>query len=337
MKNPTFLLLYIILSYCTAASAQQEKTFHSYDSSAKTQSEGGWLWKISGNGLAHPAYLFGTYHGSPHILYGYVDSIPGFRQALDACSQYVGEVAYSNDSTSLFSNAKLPADTTYHDLLNKEDYQFVDSTLRHKMDVPLHRMYLKPGHLTMLLGKIDEITKLKKAGYSESQIDSIHSQVMDAVLEKKAKEKGYIINGLETISEQFEMMMPGDLKENATALAEYCRKEKEKDKEYTQFQTLTDALVEVYRSQSMKRLIEYEIQMDAFYLNASPYLQEIAIHQRKVLLKARNMNWITKLTGLIKDKTTFIAVGVRHLPGENGLITLLQKEGYKVDPVEVKR
>ena len=179
----------------------------------------------------------------------------------------------------------MPADTTYHDLLNEEDYQFVDSTLRHKMDVPLHRMYLKPGHLTMLLGKIDEITKLKKAGYSESQIDSIHSQVMDAVLEKKAKEKGYIINGLETISEQFEMIMPGDLKENATACAEYCRKEKEKDKEYTQFQTLTDALVEVYRSQSMKRLIEYEIQMDAFYLNASPYLQEIAIHQRKVLLK----------------------------------------------------
>lgn len=39
MKNPTFLLLYIILSYCTAASAQQEKIFHSYDSSAKTQSE----------------------------------------------------------------------------------------------------------------------------------------------------------------------------------------------------------------------------------------------------------------------------------------------------------
>nr|WP_303207085.1 TraB/GumN family protein [Bacteroides oleiciplenus] len=60
----------------------------------------------------------------------------------------------------------------------------------------------------------------------------------------------------------------------------------------------------------------------------------MAIHQRQVLLKARNMNWIGKLTGLIKDKPTFIAVGVRHLPGENGLIALLQKEGYKVDPVE---
>ena len=84
MKNPTFLLLYIILSYCTAVSAQQEKIFHSYDSSAKTQSKGGWLWKILGNELTHPVYLFGTYHGSSHILYGYVDSIPGFRQAFDA-------------------------------------------------------------------------------------------------------------------------------------------------------------------------------------------------------------------------------------------------------------
>ncbi len=77
--------------------------------------------------------------------------------------------------------------------------------------------------------------KLKKAGYSESQIDSIHSQVMDAVLEKKAKEKGYIINGLETISEQFEMIMPGDLKENATALAEYCRKKKRKTRNIHNF------------------------------------------------------------------------------------------------------
>ena len=141
MKNPTFSFIIYHPLLLHSSISQQEKIFHSYDSSAKTQSEGGWLWKISGNGLAHPAYLFGTYHGSPHILYRYVDSIPEFRQALDACSQYVGEVAYSNDSTSLFSNAKLPADTTYHDLLNEEDYQFVDSTLRHKMDVPLHRMY----------------------------------------------------------------------------------------------------------------------------------------------------------------------------------------------------
>ena len=31
---------------------------------AKQRPEGGWLWKISGNGLSHPSYLFGTYHGT---------------------------------------------------------------------------------------------------------------------------------------------------------------------------------------------------------------------------------------------------------------------------------
>lgn len=37
-------------------------TFITCTSTAKQRPEGGWLWKISGNGLSHPSYLFGTYH-----------------------------------------------------------------------------------------------------------------------------------------------------------------------------------------------------------------------------------------------------------------------------------
>ena len=50
-------------------------------STAKQRPEGGWLWKISGNGLSHPSYLFGTYHGTYDILYQYTDSIPELHQA----------------------------------------------------------------------------------------------------------------------------------------------------------------------------------------------------------------------------------------------------------------
>ena len=35
-------------------------TFITCTSTAKQRPEGGWLWKISGNGLSHPSYLFGT-------------------------------------------------------------------------------------------------------------------------------------------------------------------------------------------------------------------------------------------------------------------------------------
>lgn len=46
------------------------------------------------------------------------------------------------------------------------------------------------------------------------------------------------------------------------------------------------------------------------------------------------MNWIAQIPELIKNKTTFIAVGVRHLPGEYGLIALLRKKGYKIEAFE---
>ena len=38
-------------------------------------------------------------------------------------------------------------------------------------------------------------------------------------------------------------------------------------------------------------------------------------------------------TELMKAQPTFIAVGVRHLPGKDGLIALLLEKGYQVEPI----
>lgn len=70
---------------------------------AKQRPEGGWLWKISGNGLSHPSYLFGTYHGTYDILYQYTDSIPELHQAFNACSQFAGESETTSKPTLLRS------------------------------------------------------------------------------------------------------------------------------------------------------------------------------------------------------------------------------------------
>jgi uncharacterized protein YbaP (TraB family) len=51
-------------------------------------------------------------------------------------------------------------------------------------------------------------------------------------------------------------------------------------------------------------------------------------------LDVRNKNWIPVIESQIKVNSTFIAVGAAHLPGENGVINLLQKKGYKVEPVK---
>ena len=52
-----------------------------------------------------------------------------------------------------------------------------------------------------------------------------------------------------------------------------------------------------------------------------------------LLLYNRNRNWVKKLETLLPMEKLVIAVGAGHLPGDKGLINLLRKAGYKVEPV----
>jgi uncharacterized protein YbaP (TraB family) len=58
----------------------------------------------------------------------------------------------------------------------------------------------------------------------------------------------------------------------------------------------------------------------------------IADYQDK-LLDNRNKNWIPKIKAYAKEQPTFFGVGAGHLAGENGVINLLRKSGYKVSAV----
>jgi uncharacterized protein YbaP (TraB family) len=56
----------------------------------------------------------------------------------------------------------------------------------------------------------------------------------------------------------------------------------------------------------------------------------------KTLSSDRNLRWIKTLSTRLNEKSTFIAVGAGHLPGDEGLINLLRKEGFIVSPVQIK-
>ncbi len=54
----------------------------------------------------------------------------------------------------------------------------------------------------------------------------------------------------------------------------------------------------------------------------------------KILLDKRNKNWIEDIEYLIEKDRTFIAVGMAHLGGENGILNLLKENGYELQRVE---
>lgn len=51
----------------------------------------------------------------------------------------------------------------------------------------------------------------------------------------------------------------------------------------------------------------------------------------------RNMEWLPKLDKMMHDKPAFIAVGLSHLKGENGLLALLRSKGYTLTAVPLTR
>ncbi|MEO5892360.1 MAG: TraB/GumN family protein, partial [Ferruginibacter sp.] len=43
--------------------------------------------------------------------------------------------------------------------------------------------------------------------------------------------------------------------------------------------------------------------------------------------------WVNQLKTIMKTESVFVAVGAGHLVGNEGLISLLKKEGYVLKPI----
>ena len=74
--------------------------------------------------------------------------------------------------------------------------------------------------------------------------------------------------------------------------------------------------------------------VDALYQMINEDDGVISEEQAK-FLDNRNANWIPQIKELIKSTNSFIAVGAGHLGGPNGVIRLLEKEGYTVTPLKL--
>ena len=121
-------------------------------SGSSTGNNNALLWKITGNGLERPSYLFGTHHLVP---LSFLDSIPGIHEAFESTEQTVGELDMSNMTEmqmKIMSNAMLPESVTYESLLPAGDVALLDSTLIDLMGVGLNQFgRLKPAMLSNII------------------------------------------------------------------------------------------------------------------------------------------------------------------------------------------
>ena len=55
---------------------------------------------------------------------------------------------------------------------------------------------------------------------------------------------------------------------------------------------------------------------------------------QELLLDRRNRNWVPVMESVMKNSSTFFAVGAGHLAGSQGVLELLSKQGYKVKGIK---
>lgn len=275
------------------------------------------LWRISGNGLEKPSYLFGTYHVAS---FSEIDSICCLRQVIGSVDNVYGEVIAAdmlNADTLVYMTRRLtlPADTLLTDLLNSRDFAKVDAFLMDNLGISL----ADAGMARMLPAAVANQITLSAAVKGVESYDP--SASLDAEIQNLARLLGKRVGGLETVSFQIDMMTAQPLDRQAEQLV--CTVESF-DSLIVQSKGLTGA----YYSQDLS-LIEALMNGDGED-SACDYTPE----EKYALITERNKAWMLKMPAIMKGGSTLFAVGAGHLVGGDGLLFMLIDAGYDVEPVE---
>ena len=264
------------------------------------------LWKVSGNGLSKPSYLFGTMHllCADDIILS--DSL---TIAIKNSDNVYLELDMDNimEMMSAMTQMTMRNDTTLADLLSKEDYERVKKYFEENSTMLPFSMLetYKPLLATSL------IMQQKGSGSCSNMIS------MEQLVMKEAKNNGVKIKGIETMMYQVSIFDSIPYKFQAQQLLKMIE-EGDKD-DGTEMKLITDA----YREQDLSVMEEMTKKADMGIENFTD-----------LLLYNRNRNWAEKLKILMMERSLVVAVGAGHLPGDKGLINLLKKAGYKVEPVK---
>jgi uncharacterized protein YbaP (TraB family) len=257
------------------------------------------LWKVSGNGLDTPSYLFGTMH---ILCEQDIVSKPGFQQALAESQSLVMELNPTDPAVmqEMQQLAVNPGFENIYTNLPPEDFKLIDSYLSGKYGAGLAQMgVLKPFTLTSMV----------IMGFLDCEVPFS----LETYLAEAAGTKGIPVIGLETASFQVGIFdqIPTDVQ-----IQEIIRNLKDEAGKKEM-----DEMLAIYASGDLDRLYAY--------MSKSDMMQAF----QAIILDNRNITWIPTLEDLFKEGSSFVAVGAGHLPGELGVISLLKQKGYTVEAI----
>ncbi|WP_214000185.1 TraB/GumN family protein [Arsukibacterium sp.] len=258
------------------------------------------VWKVS-KGEQH-FYLAGTVHLLSKSDY----PLPAaYDTAFNASTHLLFETDL-NVLTSPAGLTKMMQQNTYSDgktleqVLSPAVYQQL-KTYATERNVPIAAIsQFKPGFAAMMLASVE----MQRLGTAETGVDMHYMQL--------GQQQNKSIAGLETIDEHLAVLdgmnqLDPDLTISSTL---------------DDMHKVADQLAEMKQAWRSGDATKLE-QLFIGDLKEVPQLYDI-------LLVKRNHAWLPQLQALSSNETTLVLVGALHLAGEDGLLQLLQQQGYSL-------
>lgn len=309
MKYSSKLILSLLSLWLLSSGCHPSKKLE-YSPDTIVPTDQSLLWRISGNGLKQPSYLFGTIHLIPKADLNFSQ---GTLNALNRSKKIVFEIDIKEMTSlrtqfSLMNKAFMKGGKTLKNLLPEEDYALVKQKMKEKGLPSSMFERLKPLFLSTMLSS-DE-TENPLSSNSENKMTSVEMELW-----KIAKKQGLKSGGLETADFQMAVFDSIPYEDQAKMLVESLKSNQSGGNELAE-------MVALYKAEDitgMQKIIAETESMGAF---------------ENLLLGNRNQNWIPKMDILMQNQSTFFAVGAGHLGGNQGVIALLRKKGYQVEAVK---
>jgi Uncharacterized protein conserved in bacteria len=296
----------------------------------KSEEKNALLWKISGKDLPQSSYIFGTWNGGDKDsanLANIYNNYPHFGEAFNSVSYFMTEsspeeqIGHITSSHKFISNMYLKKDTTYRDIFDEASLQKLDSLTTKYLNKSVYQIGVKPLFLMYALSSAKEETE-----YEQKGLDWNKDRGMNAHLFYLAKDKKHITRTLGSRADVWDMLLPyyGQPLLTQTEMVKYLLTP-EGEQSSLKIESINDSITNAYLKHDINSILVSFEDMDKI----NPLSRFIGEN----VIESQNRRWISKIVPAIEENPTFIAIGVRSLYGENGLINLLRKKGYTVESV----
>jgi len=257
------------------------------------------LWKISGNGLKKPSYLYGTMHVSNRVAYYLSEQFFTALKSVDVVGLETnpGEWLKNMEETGEINQLNQFRGAEYY---SKDFYRSAFS-----ISFPEKKM------LQGILGYDPDIIDGLLYRQNRSKENFEENTYIDLFIFQTASKLNKKLISLEDFAQS-------EIQARLSALPD--EDAQEDDGNYKDYYSGMQRIEDAYRDGNLDML-------DSLSKISS------SKNAQRYLIENRNVFFVNTIDSVLKTQSLFSGVGAAHLPGENGVIELLRKKGYTVEAV----